>query len=148
MSDQDRISRYDINTISSRIVMRLEKNINKEIISWLNTKFFEWNLKNCMKYSKKNYGKISAQPHPHYAFSSWIEKTMTKTIHCHGKTDLFNNSMGLCGNFTRITNEILAVKGFILVLRDFTLRWLGVLSKKNAHTKIIGCHSWLFKGTT
>ena len=55
MSDQNRISPYDINTISSRKVMRLEKNINKEIISWLNTKFFEWNLKNCMKYSKKNY---------------------------------------------------------------------------------------------
>ena len=55
MSDQDRISPYDINTISSRIVMRLEKNRNKEIISWLNTKFSEWNLKNCMKYSKKNY---------------------------------------------------------------------------------------------
>ena len=32
MSDQDRISPYDINTISSRIAMRLEKNINKEII--------------------------------------------------------------------------------------------------------------------
>ena len=56
MSDQDRISPYDINTISNRIVMRLEeKNINKEIISWLNTKFSKWNLKNCMKYSKKNY---------------------------------------------------------------------------------------------
>ena len=35
----------------------------------------------------------------HYAFSSWIEKTMTKTIHCHWETDLFYNSMGLCGNF-------------------------------------------------
>ena len=55
MSDQDRISPYDINTISSRIVMRLEKNINKEIISWLNAKLSEWNLKDCIKYSKKNY---------------------------------------------------------------------------------------------
>ena len=55
MSDQNRISPYDINTISSRIVMRLEKNINKEIISWLNNKFSKWNLKSCMKYSKKNY---------------------------------------------------------------------------------------------
>ena len=35
--------------------MRLEKNINKEIISWLNAKFSKWNLKNCKKYSKKNY---------------------------------------------------------------------------------------------
>ena len=32
-SDQDRISPYNINTISSRQVMRIEKNINYEIIS-------------------------------------------------------------------------------------------------------------------
>ena len=40
-SDQDRISHYNINTISSRQVMRIEKNINYGIISWSNTKFFE-----------------------------------------------------------------------------------------------------------
>ena len=39
MSDQDRISPYNINTISSRKVMRIKKNISKGIISWLNTKF-------------------------------------------------------------------------------------------------------------
>ena len=33
MSDQDRISPYNINTISSRQVMRIKKNINKGIIS-------------------------------------------------------------------------------------------------------------------
>ena len=55
MSDQDRISPYNINTISSRIAMTLEKNINKEIISWLNAKFSEWNLKNCIEDSKENY---------------------------------------------------------------------------------------------
>ena len=27
--------------------------------------------------------KFPHSPIPHYAFSSWIEKTMTKTIHCH-----------------------------------------------------------------
>ena len=48
----------------------------------------------------KSWVKISAQPHTTICISSWIEKTMTKTIHCHGKTDLFYNSMGLCGNFT------------------------------------------------
>ena len=32
-SDQDRISPYNINTISSRQVMRIEKNINDGIIS-------------------------------------------------------------------------------------------------------------------
>ena len=32
-SDQDRISPYNINTISSRQVMRIEKNINYGIIS-------------------------------------------------------------------------------------------------------------------
>ena len=38
-SDQDRISPYNINTISSRQVMRIEKIINHGIISWSNTKF-------------------------------------------------------------------------------------------------------------
>ena len=38
MSDQDRISPYNINTISSRQVTRIKKNNNK-IISWSNTKF-------------------------------------------------------------------------------------------------------------
>ena len=32
-SDQERISPYNINTISSRQVMRIEKNINRGIIS-------------------------------------------------------------------------------------------------------------------
>ena len=33
MSDRDRISPHNINTISSRQVMRIKKNINKETIS-------------------------------------------------------------------------------------------------------------------
>ena len=40
-SDQDRISPYNIYTISSRQVMRIEKNVNYGIISWSNTKFSE-----------------------------------------------------------------------------------------------------------
>ena len=36
----------------------------------------------------------------HYAFSSWIEKTMTKKIHCHWENWVFYNCMGLWGNFT------------------------------------------------
>ena len=39
MGDQDRISSYNINTISSRQVMRIEKNINWGIISWSDTNF-------------------------------------------------------------------------------------------------------------
>ena len=39
MSDQDRVSPYNINIISSRQVMRMKKNINQGIISWSNTKF-------------------------------------------------------------------------------------------------------------
>ena len=39
MSDQDRISPYNINTISSRQVMRIKKSISEGIISWSNTKF-------------------------------------------------------------------------------------------------------------
>ena len=40
MSDQDRISPYNIKTISIRQVMRIKKNVNKGIISWSNSKFF------------------------------------------------------------------------------------------------------------
>ena len=39
MCDQDRISLYTINTISSRQVMKIKKNIDKGIFSWSNTKF-------------------------------------------------------------------------------------------------------------
>ena len=39
MSDQDRISPYDINTISTSQVMRIKKTIDLGIISWSNTKF-------------------------------------------------------------------------------------------------------------
>ena len=39
MSDQDRISPYNIITISRRQVMRIKKIIDKGIISWSNTKF-------------------------------------------------------------------------------------------------------------
>ena len=44
MSDQDRISPYNINTVSSRQVMRIEKNINLGMINWSNTKFSELTL--------------------------------------------------------------------------------------------------------
>ena len=44
MSDQDRISPYNINTISTKEVMRIKKNINLGIISWSNTKFSELTL--------------------------------------------------------------------------------------------------------
>ena len=39
MSDQDKISPYDINTISTSQVMRIKKTIDLGIISWSNTKF-------------------------------------------------------------------------------------------------------------
>ena len=41
MSDQNRISPYSINPISSRQVVRIKKYINLGIISWFNTKFSE-----------------------------------------------------------------------------------------------------------
>ena len=44
MSDQDRISPYNINTISTRQAMRIKKTTNLGIISWSNTKFFEQEL--------------------------------------------------------------------------------------------------------
>ena len=44
MSDQDRISRYNINTISGRQVMRIKKNITLGIISWSNTELSKLTL--------------------------------------------------------------------------------------------------------
>ena len=41
MTDQDRISPYNINTISTRYEMRMKKNTNLGIIRWSNTKFSE-----------------------------------------------------------------------------------------------------------
>ena len=44
--------------------------------------------------------KFPHSPILHYAFSSWVEKTMTKTIRCHWENRFAYNIMGLCGNFT------------------------------------------------
>ena len=44
MSDQDRISPYNINTKSTRWVMRINKKINLGIIIWSNTKFLGTNI--------------------------------------------------------------------------------------------------------
>lgn len=41
MTYQDRIFPYDINTISSRLVMGMTQNINYGITCCLNTKFFK-----------------------------------------------------------------------------------------------------------
>ena len=44
MCDQDRISPYNINTVSSRKVIRVNQNINKGTINCFNTKFSELTL--------------------------------------------------------------------------------------------------------
>ena len=44
MCDQERISPYNINTVSSRKVIRVNQNINQGIISCFNTKFSEQTL--------------------------------------------------------------------------------------------------------
>ena len=49
---------------------------------------------------KKKEVKIFVQRH--YAFNSWIEKTITKQYIAIGKTGLFYNNIGLCGYFTII----------------------------------------------
>ena len=56
MNDQDRISPYNIHTISTRYEMRIKKNILLRINSWPNTKLSELTLyKNCEVDSKENY---------------------------------------------------------------------------------------------
>ena len=54
MSNQNRISLYDINIISSRQLLRIRENIKNRTISWSTTKFFK-NHENCMADSKDNY---------------------------------------------------------------------------------------------
>ena len=44
ISDQDRISSYNIDTVSTKQVMRKKKNIDLEILSWSHTKFSELTL--------------------------------------------------------------------------------------------------------
>ena len=58
MSDQDRISPYNINTVSSKQVMRIKKNISMGIISWSNNKFSKLTFqkkKNYVADSQENY---------------------------------------------------------------------------------------------
>ena len=55
MGDQHRISPYNINTISSRQVRRIERNINNVIIYWSNNKFSELVSKNWIADSKENH---------------------------------------------------------------------------------------------
>ena len=55
MSDQDRISPYNIKTKSRGQVMRKKKNMNKGIIRWSNMKLSELNRKNCKADIKENY---------------------------------------------------------------------------------------------
>ena len=45
--DQARISSLDINTITSKQAMRIKKNIDREIIRWSNTNF--WELTNIIR---------------------------------------------------------------------------------------------------
>ena len=56
MNDQDRTSPYNINTISCRQVMRINKNINQGIISWSKTKFSKLTLQELYsRQFKENY---------------------------------------------------------------------------------------------
>ena len=50
--------------------------------------------------------KFPHSPILYFAFSSWIEKTMTKTIHCYWGNRFVYSSMGLCGNFYPNYDEV------------------------------------------
>ena len=74
----------------------------------LSPPYWKWSYHNATQ-SECSYhllrGSFHAVKFPHspiqyYAFTPWIEETMTKTKHCHLETDLFYNNMGPCGNFT------------------------------------------------
>ena len=98
--------------------MEWDKQIKKEIYWYFTTKVlwptdskslkmrFKYNSTHICVYSgfsfsmKLDWVKFPHSPILHYAFSSWTEETMTKIIHFRWETDLFYNSMGLCGNFT------------------------------------------------
>ena len=53
VSDQERTSLYNINTISSRQVMRIKKNISQGIVSWSNTNSPNQHHKSCIADNKE-----------------------------------------------------------------------------------------------
>ena len=53
------------------------------------------------------FGKISAQPHTTLCIQFLTRENNKKQYISIGKTDLFYNSMGLCGNFTAQVKHIL-----------------------------------------
>ena len=55
MSDQERISPYNINTISTRQVMRIKKNINLGVLINTILNSLNWRYKNGIVDSKENY---------------------------------------------------------------------------------------------
>ena len=75
----------------------------------------------------------------HYAFSSWIEKTTTKTIHCRWKTDLFNNSMGLCGNLTQFFIALKRSRGCLMMLEGSVTKDLSHVQNR----KPVASHTFM-----
>ena len=71
----------------------------------------------------------------HYVFSSWIEKTMTKTIHFHWENIfVFYNSMELCGNLTDTLISPTVLSNIWQFAAFSTSKQLGKL--QNSRTKI------------
>ena len=55
MSDQNRVSPYNINTMLSRIVMKIHQNIKKELLFDPIASSQNSHYKNCQADSKENY---------------------------------------------------------------------------------------------
>ena len=53
MYDQDRISPYNIDTMSCGQLMRIRKSLNEGIISWSYTKFSNFHHNSCMADGKE-----------------------------------------------------------------------------------------------
>ena len=94
--------------LSSWIVHVLHKNLRECLCKSCPVDFsWDTDFARFLCVVRHSWVKFPHSPILHYAFSSWIEKTMTKQYIAIRKTDLFYNSMGLCGNFLPIHVPIL-----------------------------------------
>ena len=94
---------------------------------------FNWDF--IVLYSKFSV-KFPHSPILHYTFSSWREKTMTKTIN---RKTCFYNSMGLCGNFTKCSRSDLLLAS----LPFLKCCWSGMTALGKIDQCYWNCTIWL-----
>ena len=92
--------------------------------------------------------KFPPSPIPHYAFSSWAEKTLTKTIHCHRENKFVLQKYGAVRKFYRpawkkaIEVDVEAIKNQIR--DDYRKKKIRITRKHNV-MRFIWDFSWMHR---